>query len=75
MQSMSEHRFKVFRRWVAVRACPGGWQAFYLGTDGKRRPADFIVPDDVAGDELAAYLADLFHEDATPGHDSVLRLP
>ena len=54
---------------------PGAWQAYYLGPDGKRRPADFIVPGDVAGDALAACLADLFHEEATPGHDSVQPLP
>lgn len=72
---MNEFRFKVFRRLVAVTGRPGAWQAFYLGTDGKRRPADFVVPGDVAADDLADYLADLFHEDATPGHDSVRRLP
>jgi len=33
------------------------------------------VPGDVAAHELADYLADLFHEDATPGHDSVTPLP
>lgn len=69
------YRFKVFRTLVAIRGRPGAWQAFYPGTDGKRRPADFVVPADVAADELAEYLADLFHEDATPGHDSVLPLP
>jgi hypothetical protein len=72
---MNEFRFKVFRRLVAVTGHPGAWRVFYLGGDGKRRPADFVVPDDVAADDLAAYLADLFHEDATPGHDSVQRLP
>jgi len=72
---MTEFRFKVFRKLVAIGGAPGAWQAFYLGADGKRRPADFIVPGDVAEDALADYLADLFHEDATPGHDSVQRLP
>jgi hypothetical protein len=72
---MSENRFKVFRRLVAVGGQPGAWRAFYLGADGKRRPADFVVPGDVAEDDLLEYLADLFHEDAMPGHDSVQRLP
>jgi len=72
---MNEFRFKVFRKLIAVRGAPGAWQAFYLGGDGKRRPADFIVPGDVGADELADWLADLFHEDAAPGHDSVHRLP
>jgi len=72
---MDEFRFKVFRRLVAVRGAPGAWHAFYLGGDGKRRPADFIVPGELEEDELAAWLADLFHEDATPGRDSVVRMP
>ena len=72
---MNEFRFKVFRRLIAVTGRPGAWQAFYLGADGKRRPADFVVPGEVVADDLADYLADLFHEDATPGHDSVRRLP
>jgi hypothetical protein len=72
---MDEFRFKVFRRLVAIRRAAGAWRAFYLGADGKSRPADFVVPGELREDELAAYLADLFHEDATPGRDSVLRLP
>ena len=71
---MAEYRFKVFRHLVAIAAVVGGWRACYFGADGKRRPADFIVPADVGEDELAEYLADLFHEDATPGHDRVERL-
>ena len=72
---MHEFRFKVFRRLIAVTGAPGAWRAFYLGADGKRRRADFVVPGDLAEADLADYLADLFHEDATPGHDSVRRLP
>jgi len=71
---MLEARFDVFGRQVAVTGAPGAWQAFWLGDDGKRRPADFIVPDDVAEDELARYLADLFHEVATPENPAVVRL-
>lgn len=59
---------------VLIAGAPGAWQAFYPGADGKRRSADFIVPDDVAEDELAEYLADLFHEDATPKHATVEQL-
>jgi len=72
---MSEFRFKVFRRLIAVTGAPGAWRAFHLGADGKRGQADFVVPGDVAAHELADYLADLFHEDATPSHNSVTPLP
>ena len=71
---MAEHRFQVFGKLVLIAGRPGAWQAFYPGADGKRRPADFIVPNDVAETELAEYLADLFHENATPKHATVERL-
>lgn len=71
---MHEHRFKVFGKLVAVRGRASARQVFYLGDEGKRRPADFIVPADVADDDLAEYLGDLFHEDATPRYNSVERL-
>jgi hypothetical protein len=71
---LAEFRFNVFGTLVAVVGAPGAWQAFYLGTEGKRRLADFIVPDDVAADELGEYLDDLFHEDATPRNNAVVRL-
>lgn len=69
-----EFRFKVFGTLVAVSGSEGKWQAFYLGAEGKRRPADFIIPADVPADGLREYLADLFHEDATPKHNTVEQL-
>ena len=71
---MREFRFRVFGKLVAVTGRAGARQVFYLGAEGKRRPADFIVPADMADDDLAEYLADLFHEDATPRYHSVERL-
>lgn len=63
---MREFRFNIFGSFIAITGTAGGWRAFYLGTEGKRRPADFVVPDDVAEHELCEYLADLYHEQATP---------
>lgn len=71
---MTEWRFNVFGKIVAIRGTPGAWEAFYPGPDGKRRPADFIVPGDIAEQELQEYLADLFHENATPRNNAVTRL-
>jgi hypothetical protein len=72
MGGRAEHRFDVFGRRVAVRADEaGGWRAFWLGDDGKRRPADFVVPDFIAAADLGQFLADLFHESARPGRDRV----
>jgi hypothetical protein len=72
---MNTHRFNVFGKLIAIGGKPGSWQAFYPGNDGTRRPADFIVPADITEDGLADYLADLFHEDATPSRNTVTRLP
>lgn len=71
---MNEFRFNVFGTLVAVVGTIGAWQAFYLGAEGKRRSADFIVPANIPGDELAEYLADLFHENATPRNNTVKQL-
>ena len=67
-------RFQVFRQTVQIERVGPLWQAHVLGTDGKRRPADFIVPAFVEEAELAQYLFDLFHEDAVPGAGDVRRI-
>ena len=71
---MQECRFNVFGTLIAVRGNPGAWRAFYLGAEGKRRPADFIIPDDIEADALCEYLADLFHEEATPRNNTTMQL-
>jgi hypothetical protein len=39
------------------------WKAFYLGGEGKRRPAeDIIVPRDIEESKLIQYLDDLCYE-------------
>lgn len=74
---MSELRFDVYGQVIAIvggGTAPGGWRPFVVGADGKRRPADFVVPDFVAEDELGQYLADLFHESATAARGEVVRI-
>ena len=71
---MEEYRFNVFGTLVAVVGTAGVWRAFYLGVEGKRRLADFVVPVHVASDGLAEYLDDLFHENATPRNNVVVRV-
>lgn len=71
---MSEFRFNIFGAHVAVSGAPGAWRAFYLGAEGKRRPADFVVPGDVGAQDLCEYLADLFHENATPRNNTATQL-
>jgi hypothetical protein len=71
---VKELKFNIFGAFIAVTGSPGAWRAFLLGTEGKRRAADFVVPDDVAEDELCEYLADLLHEHATPRNNTAVRI-
>jgi hypothetical protein len=59
---------------VAIRAVESGWQAFWLGNEGKRRPAEFVVPAFIEAADLRQYLADLFHESAKRSNDQVTPL-
>ena len=71
---MKTLKFNIFGTRIAIKGASGAWQAFYLGAEGKRRPADFIVPADVAEHELCEYLADLFHEEATPRNNTATEI-
>jgi len=71
---MPELRFNVFGRLVAIVGSQGSWTAFSLGSEGKRAPAGFVVPDFLAEEELCQYLGDLFHESATPSNGDVFRI-
>ncbi len=62
------------KRVLAVRH-EDAWSVFYVGPDGKRRPAtDIFVPGGVTEPDLVEYLADLCHEWASEKHPEVRRL-
>ncbi|MBS0455625.1 MAG: hypothetical protein JSS14_30375 [Proteobacteria bacterium] len=67
-------RFNVFGRIYSIERTGTRWVAFLHGADGKRSPASFVVPDFIAESELAQYLYDLFHENATPTNGDVRRI-
>jgi hypothetical protein len=71
---MKSMEFKIFGTLIGVTGTAGQWSAFYLGNEGKRRPADFIVPNDLGEEEICEYLADLFHEQATPKNSEARRI-
>lgn len=72
---MSSLKFDVFGRQVMIVKSEEGWTVFYLGPEGKRRPArDITVPRDIMESELEPYLGDLCHEWATGRHPRVKRL-
>ena len=72
---MKSLKFDVFGRQILVAESESGWTTFYLGAEGKRRPAtDIVVPQDIPESDIEKYLGDLFHEWATERHPSVKRL-
>jgi hypothetical protein len=72
---MASFKFNVYGRWMVVEETAQGWAAFYVGDEGKRRPAtDIVIPESLFAAELAPYLADLCHEWATEQHPDVRRL-
>jgi len=67
--------FDVFGRDVLITRTEDGWRAFYLGNEGKRRPAsDIVIPRDIEESGMAQYLDDLCHEWATDRNNRVKRL-
>lgn len=71
---MTPIRFNVFGLLIVVEKNAGAWRAYYSGGDGKKRPADFSIPHDIAENDLEQYLGDLFHEHARPKNADVVRL-
>lgn len=64
-------RFNVFGTLVGIQRSGTDWNAYYLGSEGKRRPADFVIPEFIEEAELSQYLADFFHESATSCNSEV----
>lgn len=74
-QEMKTLKFDVFGKDVLIVEKDGGWEAFYLGNEGKRRVAkDIAVPPGISESEMIQYLDDLCHEWATDRDRSVRRV-
>jgi hypothetical protein len=72
---MKSLKFNVFGRLVLVAETGTRWSAYYLGAEGKRRPAtDIVIPGDITETDLEQYLSDLCHEWATAQHPVVVRI-
>lgn len=72
---MKSLKFDVFGRLLQVVATESGWQAFYAGDDGKRRPArDIVIPDGLEESDIERYLDDLCHEWASDKNNRVRRI-
>lgn len=62
-------KFRIYGLLIGLEQTQETWIPYYLSDDGKRRAADFAIPDRMGADELLTYLMDLFHERAA-GRDS-----
>lgn len=67
-------RFDVYGTLMQVDRDDLGWRLFRIGAEGKKSPAQVSIPNFVTESELAQFLDDLFHEDATPSHPTVTRV-
>lgn len=66
-------RFDVYGRRIGVTRSDGRWVAVYLGDEGKRREArDVAIPPWLEEGDLPRYLADHFHESASPESKDVV---
>jgi hypothetical protein len=66
--------FDVFGRRIDVERSASGWAAFVPGNDGKRRPAQIVIPSELKAEEIGRYLGDLFHESASARYPTVRQL-
>jgi hypothetical protein len=72
---MKQLGYDVFGRDVIVVRQEEKWLVFYVGLDGKRRPADdIVIPPVTKESEIERWLSDLCHEWSTQRHPSVKRL-
>jgi len=68
-------RFDVFGREVGITRDEGGWTAVFVGQDGKHRDApEIVIPPWIEESDLGRFLADLFHESASPLRSEVVFL-
>lgn len=68
-------RFDVFGKKMSVLRESGRWLLFADSHEGKRtRIHDVIIPAELLEKDLDIYLADIYHENASPQHPGVTRL-
>ena len=68
-------KFDVFGKRMSVQRKDGEWLLFRNSNTGVRaRVYEVVIPDDLEESELGTYLADIYHETASEGHSSVVRL-
>jgi len=66
--------FNVFGHTLRVEMTDARWRSHWVGADGKLGPAQLAIPPDVAPADLAQYLYDIYHENATPTNGDVFEI-
>ncbi len=64
-------KINVFGRIVEVARDNGEWVLYTLGEGKKRRENDIVIPADLNEKDVVTFIADIFHEFATPGNSEV----
>lgn len=68
-------KLNVYGKMVSAQKTEQGWKVFFLGDDGRRRPAtDLIIPSYITEEEIEGYLSDMCHEWATNKNSDVYKL-
>jgi hypothetical protein len=68
-------KLNVFGKRVSAQKTEQGWEVFFLGDDGRKRPAyDLVIPSFISEDEIESYLSDICHEWATDKNKDVYKL-
>jgi len=47
--------FNVFGRRLMVETAAGGWTAYFMGNEGKLRPADIAIPPQLDAEAISRY--------------------
>jgi hypothetical protein len=67
--------FDVFGATMEMKRHDHRWLLLRISGDGKSSPVnEVVIPDNLAEEELAGFLDDMFHEYATLDHPAVSRL-
>ncbi len=68
-------RFDVYGTLMSVHRNRDEWQLFVESeTSIRRRVYDVVIPEELREDELAGYLDDIYHENASEKHPSVKQI-
>ena len=68
-------KLDVYGRKIEVVKSAWKWKVFILGAEGKKRLAeDITIPSHIIESDLISYIADIYHEWASPAHNRVTEL-